>query len=105
MPNKWKHCCCNVGDLPSRVLHSYHGRHIRMDLAMKQIDPGHVERGRQRSVLRIILVKSNSRSSWFHQQRHGVACACAAIANLEIDALPSVDRSEGRACRLAFEPV
>src|SRR5262245_870804 len=105
MSDKRKHGSCNVGDLPSRVLHPYYGRHVRMDLAMKKIDAWHIERRRQRPVLRLILVQSNARTSRFNQQRHSVACAGAAIVDLEIDALPGVDSSKGRAGPLAFEPV
>ena len=76
-----------------------------MNFAVEQVNAGNIERRRERSVLRRILIQHNMRPRRFHEKRHRMARTRAAIVDFEINSLTRSDGGKRRPCDLTSEPV
>jgi hypothetical protein len=105
MADERKHARRDIGDVASGILYSHHGSHVGMNFAVKQVNAGHIERRRKRSILRRILIEDDTGTCRFHEKRNGMTRTRAAVVDFEINSLTGSDSRKRRPCDRTFEPV
>jgi hypothetical protein len=76
-----------------------------MNFAVEQINAGHIEGRRKRSILRRILIQDDTGTCRFHEKGNRMTRTRAAVVDFEIDSLTGSDGRKRRPRDRTFEPV
>ena len=100
-----EHARRDVRYVASGIPYCHHGSHVGMNFAVEQVNAGHIEGCRKRTILRRILIQHDLGTCRFHEKRNRMTRTRAAVVDFEINSLTSSDNSNRCPRDLTSEPV